>query len=63
VSYASLGREGCPTGYEPSPGGCERIPEDPPPPDFPVPEDVKGKVVTGLLLLGAIVVLGVLLRD
>jgi len=28
-----------------------------------VPEDVKGKVVTGLLLLGAIVVLGVLLRD
>ena len=33
MSYHGLGRDGCPTGYEPVEDGCSRI-QSPPPPDF-----------------------------
>ena len=55
MSYRALGRDGCPTGYEPDDMGCRRIPPEPPPPDLPVVAPVEGNVVAGLVVLGAVV--------
>lgn len=63
MSYHALGRDGCPTGYEPAPDGCQRIPPEPPPPDIPVPVSAAAQVAPGLLLACGLVLFAFLMRD